>query len=147
MTVAVGFIPRLKGTTPRVAERRMNIWPGISIVAPRRTTDERPCPWLESHGYLHQVASRLQWAGRSAQVRKDLKPQMNYHERRQKFPSSSTVVYLRLSALVAASPRRVSMVIFTTEAQRPQRILCVYSSGARISFRVFPCFAVTFPAQ
>jgi hypothetical protein len=47
------------------------------------------------------------------------------------------VVYLQLSALVAASPRWVSMVIFTTEAQRPQRILCVCSSEARISFRVF----------
>ena len=30
-----------------------------------------------------------------------------------------------------------SVAIFTMEAQRPQRVLCVGSSGARISSRVF----------
>ncbi len=46
----------------------------------------------------------------------------------------------------------VSVVMFTTEAQRPQRVLCVACGGTRISLRVFRVVrgyipsAVTLPA-
>jgi hypothetical protein len=58
-TVAVGFIPRLaapdaprRGATPESGAV-------FSIVTPRRRISWRIEPWLESHGYHHQVALRL----------------------------------------------------------------------------------------
>ncbi len=66
VTVAVGFIPRWKRPTSRVAERRLNSWPSISIVATRRMNDGPTCPWLESHSYHHGVAPRLSATGRRA---------------------------------------------------------------------------------
>ena len=59
LTVAVGFIPRLgapdaprRGATPESGAV-------FSIVASRRRISWRVEPWLESHGYYHQVAPRL----------------------------------------------------------------------------------------
>jgi len=58
-TVAVGFIPRL--AAPDALRRGATPDSGavFSIVAPRRRISWRIEPWLESHGYHHQVAPRL----------------------------------------------------------------------------------------
>src|SRR2546422_5168628 len=53
----------------------MKLGPEISAVAPRRWIDEFAFPWLESHGYHHKVAPRLQSAARRAVGKdKDLSP-------------------------------------------------------------------------
>ena len=59
MKVAMGFISRSNASkTSRVAERRLNIARDFNR---RYATREfvGVLPWLESHGYRHQVAPRL----------------------------------------------------------------------------------------
>src|SRR5436190_23882868 len=59
LTVAVGFIPRTAGHNACVAERRLKKLPGHRFN--RRSATAAVVgsfPWLESHGYYHQVAPR-----------------------------------------------------------------------------------------
>jgi len=60
--VAMGFNPRNRTATPRVAERRLR-WQVTSGVAPRRGSSVFLGPWAEAHGYLQAVAPRRHPSG------------------------------------------------------------------------------------
>ncbi len=57
--VAVGFSPRSTRPASRVAERRLNVQCGWEVQPSLRDEQRIPNgPWLESHGYRHEVAPR-----------------------------------------------------------------------------------------
>src|SRR5437016_3266404 len=61
--------------------------------------------------------------------------------------SLSSAVRRRPVRLACLRALGVSVVVFTTEAQRPQRVSGSLAAGPGFLFVYFACFAVTFPVR